>query len=111
MKHLSYKEHFRGIQHGTLHVARSTADTQQGTPKSQVPRNTSVEHHNHTPGNTSSRSSPTYLPPRLPQVLLMLLCCVAGCVVAAPVPQDSTHIPILLDERTPIDQYGGYGFR
>ncbi|XP_045124707.1 cuticle protein AM1199-like [Portunus trituberculatus] len=46
-------------------------------------------------------------------VLLLLVSCVAGCVVAAPASLESTAtpIPILMDERIPIDQYGGYGFR
>ncbi|XP_047497102.1 cuticle protein AM1199-like [Penaeus chinensis] len=38
-----------------------------------------------------------------------------GCVVAAPqftpAPPAPTPVPILMDERDPIDNYGGYGFR
>ncbi|XP_050736872.1 cuticle protein AM1199-like [Eriocheir sinensis] len=45
-------------------------------------------------------------------VVCVLLCSLVCCALAAPTDyEESTHIPILLDERTPIDQYGGYGLK
>merc|ERR1712105_200883 len=53
-------------------------------------------------------------------IALLIACCV-GCVLARPEkrPADdaglavaaATQVPILLDERDPIDSFGGYGFR
>ncbi|XP_047497154.1 cuticle protein AM1199-like [Penaeus chinensis] len=44
------------------------------------------------------------------RVALLIACCV-GAVVARPQAATVTPIPILVDERVPIDQFGGYGFR
>ncbi|KAK8728781.1 hypothetical protein OTU49_008935, partial [Cherax quadricarinatus] len=45
--------------------------------------------------------------------VVLMACCVV-CVVGRPRPHDDhevDYVPILLDERTPIDELGGYGFK